>query len=125
MLFEVAIEWRLLARVANGTTALQGPLFAINLTTWLAFLVAADFADRMRWSMGASIAVLEVLVVLVETVLLHSAMRGRLFTSKLRCRAITWRQALLVSIAGNVASIATSIVVPLAIATVTVWIRRW
>ncbi|HEX6810099.1 MAG TPA: hypothetical protein VF384_00625 [Planctomycetota bacterium] len=112
---EVAIVQRLLARTVNEASGLLGVLFAINLTTWFVFLIAVHLADGLGLNLPASITVLELLVVAAEMALLHSAMCGRLFSRNLGLRAITWRRALGVSIAGNLASIAASILVPLAV----------
>jgi hypothetical protein len=113
MLCEVRVDLWMLRRLGRTSPGLVGPLYAINITTWFAFLIAADLADRARLPMGPAIAALEVAVVLVETVLIDSALRGRLFTRGLGLAPVTWPRALLVSFAGNVVSVAVSVAVPL------------
>lgn len=115
MACEVQVVTWLLRRIGRASPQLQAPLFAINFTTWFVFLVAIDAADRARWPMGPAIAALELAVVLVEAVLLHSAMRGRLFTGKLGLQPVTSAQALWLSFAGNLTSVAVSLAVPGAI----------
>jgi hypothetical protein len=110
---EVRADLWMLRRLGRGSRGLWGPLCAINLTTWFAFLIAVDIADRARWPMGFTIGALEAAVVLVEMVLIHSAMRGRLFTRGLGLVPLTWSQALLVSFVGNLVSVAISLAVPL------------
>lgn len=113
MLCEVRVDLWMLRRLGRASPGLVAPLYVINITTWFAFLIAADLADDAHLPMGLAIAALEVGVVLVETVLIHSALRGRLFTRNLGLAPVTWPQALLVSFAGNVVSIAVSLAVPL------------
>jgi hypothetical protein len=98
-----AVMW-LLRRAGNDVPGLLAPLFGANLTTWFVFLIAVDRADRWRLPMGWSIGVLGAFVVLVEAVLLHGAMRGRLFTCHLPVQPIGWRRALFVAAVGNLVS---------------------
>lgn len=117
---EVGTVLLLLRRVLRtDVRGFLAPWFGVNFTTWFAFLLAVDRADRWRLDLGLAIPVLEVAVVLVEMVLLHSATRGRLFTSHVRCPPITWRQALLVVLLGNLVSIAVSLGVPAAVLSLT------
>ena len=99
----------------SDVRGLLAPLFAMNITTWFAFLIAVDHVLAWPLPRAPSITLLEVAVVLVEAALLHSATRGRLFTRGLPCTPLTWPRALLVSLAGNVVSVSVSIVAPLVI----------
>ena len=111
-------------RLGSDVRGLLAPLFAMNITTWFAFLIAIDGVHRWPLPEVLSITLLEVGVVLVETALLHSATRGRLFTRGLPCTPLTWPRALLVSFAGNAVSVAVSVVIPYAIIHLLISLRR-
>jgi hypothetical protein len=110
---EVRVEMAVLRRFGRTAPQLFAPLFALNLTTWFVFLIAVDAVDRAKWPMPGSIIALELAVVLIDAVLIHSAMHGRLFTRGLRLTPISGENALGVSFVGNLVSVAISLLVPL------------
>lgn len=85
-------------------------------------MIAVHWADRAELPIAFALTSLEVLVVVIEAALLHSATRGRVFTRGLPCTPLTWPRAVLVSFAGNVVSAAVSVVLPIGL----VWLfERW
>ncbi|MCR9247754.1 MAG: hypothetical protein NXI31_22225 [bacterium] len=91
-----------------------GPLVAINLCTWVPFLIAVD-----RFGMlvdGPSVPVLvalEIGVVLVEIPLLWLSTRGRFCSRRTKWQPIGLGRAVCASAIGNVTSIGVSLLVPI------------
>ena len=112
---EIGTELSMLRRMGITSGAIR-PLMLINLMTWLAFLLAVDWFDG-RGVHGSGLvvvfAVLESLVVIVETILIR-AMIGRGVGGALR-QPLMFVQALKVSLVGNSVSITVSLVMPVAI----------
>lgn len=113
---EVRTVMSLLRRSGSESQRLLAPLVGMNLATWTLFLVGVDCADRCQLPMVPAIAVLEVLVVLAETGMLHAMTRGRLFSRGVRCKPLTWSRAFFVSLVGNLVSVVVSIALPYAFA---------
>ena len=115
-------QW-VMQRLGSDVRGLFAPLLGMNLVTWFVFLVAVDRATRWPLPEWLSITLLEVAVVLVETALLHSATRGRLFTRGLPCTELSWPRALLVSFAGNLMSVLVSVAVVMVFVRLSIWLR--
>jgi hypothetical protein len=117
-----SVLW-VMRRLGSDVRGLLAPIFAINIATWFSFLIAVHWVDRAGLPIAFALTSLEVVVVVIEAALLHSATRGRVFTRGLPCTPLTWPRAVLVSFAGNVVSVAVSIVLPIGL----VWLleRRW
>ncbi len=108
------VVW-LLRKWGSDARGLDATLFAVNLTTWLPFLVLVDGVERWPLPTWLAIAGLEGLVVAVEAVLLHAATRGRVFSRGLPCAPLSWPRAWCASLLGNVMSVAVSVAAPLGI----------
>jgi len=110
---EIVAALAALRRLGRNRSGFVVPLIAINVTTWIPFLVAIELLiARSGWDRVTTIVGLELLVVLVEAALLRRASSGRVFSSRSRCALLGRREALLVSTLGNLVSIAVSLGIP-------------
>lgn len=110
MMIEVRTVAWLLRRMGRNVDRVKGPLGLLNLATWFPFLVAMDRAPAdTALQFTASVTVLEIVVMVVETFLIRELCAGRLFLREPACGTVTLRQAIGLSIAGNLASIAASV----------------
>ena len=116
LFFEVWVPLRALRRFGLVDPHFAGPLSVINLCTWIPLLVALDAIDTWpddRLLLG--VAVLELAVFAVETVLLYHAVRGRFFSKGTRFVPLGVRPCAVASAVGNVVSLAISAALPAAI----------
>lgn len=107
---EVTVARAMLRRFGLTDVRFARPLYVINLSTWFAFLVAVD--HWLVWPDADGIpalAALEAAVVVVETILIFQACRGRCFSSRTDWRPLGVRQVAMVSLLANATSIAASL----------------
>lgn len=111
MLAEISAARAMMRRFGFVDPRLATWLFAVNLATWVPFLVAVE---RLRLSYSAesipAFALLEIAVMMVETVLIRLLASG--LSARVGSGALSLRRSLAVSVVGNSVSIAVSLTLP-------------
>ncbi len=87
---------------------LSGALLLLNIVTWLAFLIGVEWIDSQKMPLGWGVAILEVCVVVAESLLIWIGIKvwsRAQRRSPLRILHVVW-----VALAGNIVSICVSLV---------------
>ena len=105
MAAEIVVALLLLRRFGYPPSRLTGPLVFINVTTWAGFFVGVGTLLGRDWQLVPAVASAESLVVATETVLIRWATQ-RAFADR---PPLGYVSALIVSLVGNVVSVAVSI----------------